>query len=80
MNIRFLSKDKKYLENIPLFLLKDRPRALVTDILDQISRATDEMRPSVGGSNNNSSMVKSVSDNTKYHDCMFLSCHIRVSE
>ena len=37
------SKHKKYLENIP-FSLKDRPRALLTDIFDKISRVTDEMR------------------------------------
>ena len=35
MNVRSTSKQKKYLENIPSFL-KDRPRALVTDVLDKI--------------------------------------------
>ena len=64
MTLRFISKHKKYLENIPSFL-KDRPRALVTDILDKISRATDEMRSSVEESIKNIFMVKSASDNSK---------------
>ena len=64
MTLRFISKHKKYLENIPWFL-KDRPRALVTDILDKISRATDEMRSSVEESIKNIFMVKSASDNSK---------------
>ena len=70
MTLRFISKHKKYLENIPSFL-KDRPRALVTDILDKISRATDEMRSSVEESIKNIFMVKSASDNSKYHTVYF---------
>ena len=70
MNVRFPSKHKKYLENMPSFL-KDRPRALVTDILDKVSRVTDEMRSSVEESVNNTFMVKSASDNNKYHTVYF---------
>ena len=70
MNVRFTSKHKKYLENIPS-LLKNRKRALVTDILDKISRVTDEMRSSDEESVNNTFMVKSASDNTKYHTVYF---------
>ena len=63
MNARFTSKHKKYLGNIQPFL-KDRPRALVTDILEKLSRVTDEVRYSVEESNNNAFMVKYASDNT----------------
>ena len=69
MNVRFTSKHKKYLENIPSFL-KDRPRTLVTDILDKISRVMNEMRSSVEESIN-TFMVKSASDDTKYHTIYF---------
>ena len=34
VNVRFTSEHKKYLEKMPSFV-KDRPRALVTDILDK---------------------------------------------
>ena len=70
MNVRFTSKHKKYLENMPSFL-KDQPGTLVTDILDKISRVTDEMRSSVEESINNTLMVKSGSDNNKYHTVYF---------
>ena len=70
MNVRFTSKQKKYLENIPSFL-KDRQRVFVTDILDEISRVTDEMRSSVEESNNNTFMVKSTSVDTKSHAVYF---------
>ena len=47
---------------------KDRPRALVTDILDKISRVMDEMRSTVEKSINNTSTVKSAPDNmTLFH-------------
>ena len=69
INVRF-AKHKKYLENIPSFR-KDCPRVLVTDILDKISRLTDEMRSSVEESVNNAFTVKSLSDNTKYHTVCF---------
>ena len=70
INVRFALKHKKYLENIPSFR-KDCPRVLVTDILDKISRLTDEMRSSVEESVNNAFTVKSASDNTKYHTVCF---------
>ena len=44
---------------------------MVSDILDEISRVTDEMRSSVEESNNNTFMVKSASDNTNYHTVYF---------
>ena len=44
---------------------------MVSDILDEISRVTDEMRSSVEESNNNTFMVKSASDNTNYHTVCF---------
>ena len=69
INVRF-AKHKKYLENIPSFR-KDCPRVLVTDILDKISRLTDEMRSSVEERVNNAFTVKSASDNTKYHTVCF---------
>ena len=66
-NVRFISKHKKYLKNIPSFP-KHRPRALVTDILDKISRVMDEMRSTVKKSINNTSTVKSAPDNmTLFH-------------
>ena len=70
MNVRFTSKHKKYLENIPSFL-KDCSRALVTGILDKISSVMDEMRSSLEESINNTFMVKSASDNTKYYIVYF---------
>ena len=44
---------------------------MVSDILDEISRVTDEMRSSVEESNNNTFMIKSASDNTNYHTVYF---------
>ena len=44
---------------------------MVSDILDEISRVTNEMRSSVEESNNNTFMVKSASDNTNYHTVYF---------
>ena len=44
---------------------------MVSDILDEISRVTDEMRSSVEESDNNTFMVKSASDNTNYHTVYF---------
>ena len=70
INVRLTSKHKKYLENIPSFL-KERPRALVADILDKISRVTGEMGSSVKESVNTTFTVKSASDNTKYHTFYF---------